>query len=198
MLRRSACSSARWRSIRNPSRRRAGWRARSWAACSNDMTDSAAADIARAEELVGASLGGIAPQLRLRISPKARCCARRTDVRRPFPNTRRRSRSIATCVSAFIALGWCKFFTGSMEEAIPLEEQAIRLSPRDPCIGYRYVRIGTVHLLQSRIDEAIVWLEKARSANPALPCARTPASPPPMRSKARPNAPPPNSPKPGG
>jgi hypothetical protein len=25
-----------------------------------------------------------------------------------------------------------------------------------------------VHLLQSRIDEAIVWLEKARNANPAL------------------------------
>jgi len=26
-----------------------------------------------------------------------------------------------------------------------------------------------VHLLQSRTDEAIVWLEKARSANPAIP-----------------------------
>ena len=34
MRRRSACSSARWRSIRGPSRRRAGWRARSRAACS--------------------------------------------------------------------------------------------------------------------------------------------------------------------
>jgi len=26
-----------------------------------------------------------------------------------------------------------------------------------------------VHLLQSRTDEAILWLEKARGANPALP-----------------------------
>ena len=26
-----------------------------------------------------------------------------------------------------------------------------------------------MHLLQSRTDEAIVWLEKARSANPGLP-----------------------------
>src|SRR5215471_7183213 len=29
------------------------------------------------------------PAMRLRISPKAMCCARRTDGTRPFPNTRR-------------------------------------------------------------------------------------------------------------
>jgi hypothetical protein len=51
-------------------------------------------------------------------------------------------------------------------------EQAIRLSPRDPLIGYCYFLIGTVHLLQSRTDEAIVWLEKARSAIPAVPVVR--------------------------
>jgi tetratricopeptide (TPR) repeat protein len=48
------------------------------------------------------------------------------------------------------------------------EEQAIRLSPRDPQIGLRYWQIGRIHLLQSRIDEAILWLEKARSAMPEL------------------------------
>ena len=35
-----------------------------------------------------------------------------------------------------------------------------------PFIANRYVRIGAVHLLQSRTDEAIVWLEKARNADP--------------------------------
>src|SRR5262249_36764349 len=40
---------------------------------------------------------------------------------------------------------------------------------RDPGIGFRYQLIGTVHLLQSRPDEAIVWLEKGRDAMPALP-----------------------------
>ena len=30
-------------------------------------------------------------------------------------------------------------------------------------------QIGLVHLLQSRTDDAIVWLEKARSANPERP-----------------------------
>ena len=56
--------------------------------------------------------------------------------------------------------------TGSMDGAIPLLEKAIRLSPRDPAISIFYTRIGAVHLLQSRIDQAIVWLEKARNANP--------------------------------
>jgi hypothetical protein len=39
-------------------------------------------------------------------------------------------------------------------------EQAIRLSPRDPYIGNWYWAIGRVHLLQSRIDEAILWLRR--------------------------------------
>jgi tetratricopeptide (TPR) repeat protein len=64
-------------------------------------------------------------------------------------------------------LAGCKLLTGSIEAVIPLAEQAIRLSPRDPDIGWRYSAIGTVHLLQSRTDEAIVWLEKARNAIPA-------------------------------
>jgi len=56
-----------------------------------------------------------------------------------------------------------------MTEAILLQEQAIRISPRDPLIGAFYLRIGQAHLLQSHIDQAIPWLEKARSANPGHP-----------------------------
>jgi hypothetical protein len=47
-------------------------------------------------------------------------------------------------------------------------ENAIRLSPRDPQTAVMSYRIGEVHLLQSRTDEAIVWLEKARNANSEL------------------------------
>ena len=64
-------------------------------------------------------------------------------------------------------LAWCKLMTGSIDEAIPLEERAIRLRPRDPFIGNFYSRIGLVHLLQSHLDDAILWHERARSANPA-------------------------------
>jgi tetratricopeptide (TPR) repeat protein len=71
-------------------------------------------------------------------------------------------------VGAYAGLGWCKLYTGSLEETIPLVEQAIRLSPRDPNIGNGYFQIGRVHLLQARTDEAIIWLEKARSASPAF------------------------------
>ena len=53
-----------------------------------------------------------------------------------------------------------------------MQQQAIRLSPRDPYIDNFYFRIGQAHLLQSNIHEAIIWLEKARSGNPALPITR--------------------------
>jgi adenylate cyclase len=69
-----------------------------------------------------------------------------------------------------VQLSLCKFVTGgSDQEAIALVEQAIRLSPRDPVMQWWYTWIGFVHLLQSRIDEAITWLEKARSLDPRAP-----------------------------
>ena len=71
-------------------------------------------------------------------------------------------------VNALAANSWCDLYTGSIEQVILVVKQAIRLSPRDHLIGIWYQRIGLVHLLQSRTDEAILWLEKARSTNPAL------------------------------
>jgi adenylate cyclase len=70
---------------------------------------------------------------------------------------------------ALRGLAWCKLYIGSIEAVIPLVEQATRLSPRDPSIGVCYYLIGTVHLLQSRTDEAIIWFEKARSAQSSEP-----------------------------
>jgi tetratricopeptide (TPR) repeat protein len=72
-------------------------------------------------------------------------------------------------VEALTAIGRCKIFIGPIAEAIPAQEQAIRLSPRDPQIGFWYFRIGQAHLLQSHIDEAILWFGRARSANPGIP-----------------------------
>ena len=63
--------------------------------------------------------------------------------------------------------------TGSIEALIPTQEQAVRLSPRDPQIGLFYSRIGRAHLLQSRTDEAIAWCEKARNATPAAAIFRS-------------------------
>jgi adenylate cyclase len=59
-------------------------------------------------------------------------------------------------------LGWCKFLTGEVDKTLALEEQAIRLSPQDRSIAAWYGRIGMVHLLRGRTQQAIDWLEKAR------------------------------------
>jgi adenylate cyclase len=74
---------------------------------------------------------------------------------------------------AIFALAWCKFHTGLINETILLLQQLMRLSPRDPYIGIWYGRIGIAHLLQGRLDEAVAWLEKARSAIPARPWTRS-------------------------
>jgi tetratricopeptide (TPR) repeat protein len=69
-------------------------------------------------------------------------------------------------VAALAHIGRCKIFLGLLEEAMAIlaQEEAIRLSPRDPSIWNWYFRIGQACLLQSRIDQAVAWLEKARSA----------------------------------
>ena len=66
--------------------------------------------------------------------------------------------------AAYCYLGACKLLAGFVDDVIPLEDLAIRLDPRSPVIGSRYFYIGTAHLLRSRLDAAILWLEKARSA----------------------------------
>jgi TolB-like protein/DNA-binding winged helix-turn-helix (wHTH) protein/cytochrome c-type biogenesis protein CcmH/NrfG len=68
--------------------------------------------------------------------------------------------------AALHALAQCKLMIGLIDEVIPLEEQAIRLNPRDPHIGFKYARIGMVQLLQSRTDAAIPLLERAASGEP--------------------------------
>ena len=66
-------------------------------------------------------------------------------------------------------LGWCKLGAGSLDEVISLAEEAIRIGPRDPSIGFRYLMIGEVYELRGQPNEAIVWFEKARGTIAAVP-----------------------------
>jgi TolB-like protein len=66
--------------------------------------------------------------------------------------------------NAYAWLGRCKLAIGSVDEVIPLVEYAIRLSPHDRNLAAWCWQIGAVHLLKARADEAVRWLEKARSA----------------------------------
>ena len=132
------------------------------------MTDLAAADLARAEGLIDQALPA-SPRFSYAHYVKATVLRAQNRCEEALPEFETALALRRNLVGALQGLGWCKLFTGSIDEVIPLEDQAIRLSPRDPNIGYRYLLIGTVHLLQSRTDEAIVWFEKGRGGMPALP-----------------------------
>ena len=138
----------------------------------DQMTASTAADIARAETLIR-RVTATAPLSPLTHFAKGQLLRVQRRYAEAIPEYEAAITLNRNWVNAFGLLAECKLFTGSIDNMIPLMEHAIRLSPRDPSIGIWYFRIGVAHLLQSHIDEAIVWLEKARSANSELPYAHS-------------------------
>jgi adenylate cyclase len=131
-----------------------------------NMTDSAAADLERAKALSEQALAA-SPQSRIAHIAKGHLLRAERRYAEAIPEYETVLASNRNWVYGFFALGQCKLYTGSIEEAIPLIEWAIRLSPRDRQLGVWYENIGLVHLLQSRTDEAVIWLEKARNHSPA-------------------------------
>jgi adenylate cyclase len=132
------------------------------------ISDSAAADLSRAEGLVDRALAA-SPRTAYAHYVKGtvlRWQNRWSEAISEFETALTLNRNL---VGALQGLGRCKLYTGSIEEVTPLAEQAMRLDPRNPHIGWRYLLIGTVLLLQSHTDEAIAWLEKGRSAMPTEP-----------------------------
>jgi adenylate cyclase len=132
------------------------------------LSGSAAADIARAEGLVDQALAA-SPRSVIAHFVKGEVLRARHRCSDAILEYETALAINCNFHGALHGLAYCKLLAGSLDEVIPLEEQAIRLSPRAPVIGYRYWVIGTVYLLQSRTDEAVVWLEKVRIAMPAVP-----------------------------
>jgi adenylate cyclase len=124
------------------------------------QSDTAATDTARADELVERALAA-SPGNTLARYVKGQILRTQGRCLDAIPEFERAIATNRNFVLAYANLGWCKFLTGSIDEAIPLEEEAIRLSRRGPFIGVLYTRVGLGHLLQSRTDEAIVWFKKA-------------------------------------
>ncbi|MBV8530306.1 MAG: tetratricopeptide repeat protein, partial [Candidatus Eremiobacteraeota bacterium] len=134
-------------------------------------TDTAAADLVRADELASRALA-VSWRSPLAHFAKAHVLSAQGRPHEAIPEYETAIALNRNWVFAYVALGACKLLTGSIEDAIPLAEQAIRLSPRDPNILSSYLQIGLVHLLQSHTDEAIVWFEKACNNRPAHPSIR--------------------------
>jgi len=134
----------------------------------DNMSNTVASDVVRAERLAGQALAA-SPRSPLAHFAKGQVLRAQRRFEEAIPEYETAAELNPNWVNALHALGQCKLYTGSIEETIPFMEQAIRLSPRDPQLGIWYHQIGTVHLLQSHVDEAIVWLERARSTIPAAP-----------------------------
>jgi TolB-like protein len=148
------------------------WLASALANCALDFPSGASAgDIRRAEELAAKAVAASprSPLAHFAKGQVLRAQNRPEEAMGEYETVLALDRN---WVGAMFAIAWCKFYTGAVEEMIPALEQIIRLSPRDPYIASCYSRIGAAHLLQSRIEEAIGWLEKARTAIPFRPFPR--------------------------
>jgi TolB-like protein len=133
----------------------------------DNMTGSPASDLARAEIFAEKALAASPRSTWLAHHAKAQVLRAQGRYAEAIPEYETSLALNRNWVNTLHHLGQCKLLTGSITETIPLAEQAIRLSPRDPELGIFFMLIGRVHLLQSRVQEAIFWLERARAATPA-------------------------------
>jgi tetratricopeptide (TPR) repeat protein len=134
----------------------------------DQMTNSADHDIARAEGLASRALAAFTSSA-LPHFAKAQVLRAQYRPEDAIPEYETVMALNRNWVSAIAALGFCKLMTGSIGEAMQAQERAIRLDPRGPLIWLYNFWIGQIHLLQSRVEKAIPWFEKARSANPEHP-----------------------------
>jgi adenylate cyclase len=134
----------------------------------DQMSESRASDIARSETLADRALAAF-PAGPLAHFAKAQVRRRQQRFEEAISEYETVVALNRNWVFAIAALGWCEFMTGSIEQLIPAQERAIHLSPRDPMVQAYYFWIGQAHLLKSCVDEAILWFEKARIANPEHP-----------------------------
>jgi adenylate cyclase len=134
----------------------------------DEVSDFPDVDLRRAEQLAGQALAD-APNSMIAHYAKGQVLRAQSRCKEAIPEYERAIALDSSRASAYAHIGWCKFLTGVVDEAIPYFERAVRLSPFGPGIAPWYGRMGVMQLLESHTDEAIVSLEKARSDNARLP-----------------------------
>jgi len=120
----------------------------------NNMSDAAAADIARAEGLAGQALAA-SPLTPLAHYAKGQVLRAQRRYEEAIPEYETALASDRNWVDALHHLGQCKLFAGAMEETIPLVEQA----PAQP-----YIRawLASAYALKGETERAAVELAEAR------------------------------------
>jgi len=101
----------------------------------DQMSNTAAADLARAETLADHALAAL-PRRALAHYAKAQVLRAQLRFEQAISEYETVLAFNRNWAHAIAALGYCKFLTGLIDEAIPAQERAIRLSPRDPESGY--------------------------------------------------------------
>jgi len=134
----------------------------------DEMTDTATVDISRAADLATQALTA-APRSAFSRSAQGQVLCAQRRYKAAIAEFEKASAINPGWPHVYGFLSDCKLWTGSIADAIPLAEQALKISPRDPWVATWYSKIGRVHLVQSRTNEAVAWLERARRANPQLP-----------------------------
>ena len=136
------------------------------------MSDTAAADIARAEDLAERALAARRASSVARFA-KAQVLRAQDRYEEAIPRIRDRHSAQPQLGPRILASRVVQVRDRVDRGAYPDPgTKPFGSVPRDPQIGLFYFRIGFAHLLQSRPDEAIVWCEKARNATPAHPFFR--------------------------
>jgi adenylate cyclase len=135
---------------------------------SDEFSDRPDADLQRAEGLAGQALA-TAPNSAPAHYARGQVLRAQSRFEEAIPEYETAIALDRSRAPAYAHVGWCKFLIGSVDEAIPYFEQAIRLSPYGPGIAPWYGRMGVMQVLEGRIDEAITSLEKAVSDNARLP-----------------------------
>jgi TolB-like protein/Tfp pilus assembly protein PilF len=70
---------------------------------------------------------------------------------------------------AYGSLGDLMTWLGQPEETIRLNEQAMRLSPRDPLLAHWQFDIGGAHYRMGDKEQTLAWLLRARATNAQMP-----------------------------
>ena len=134
----------------------------------DELSDFPDVDLQRAQRLVAQALAA-SPDSALAHYAKGQVLRVQSRCKEAIPEYETAIALDRSRVPAYAHVGWCKFLTGSVDEAIPYFEQALRLSPYGPGIAPWYGRMGVMQLLESHTDKAIASLERARNENARLP-----------------------------
>jgi adenylate cyclase len=133
----------------------------------DELSDSPGEDLRRAERLVAQALAE-SPNNALAHYVKGQVLFAQSRCGEAIPEYETAIALDRSRAPAYARLGWCKFLTGEVDQAIPYFEDAIHLGPHEPGIAPWYGRMGVIYLLQSHVHEAIAALEKANSENSQL------------------------------